>query len=295
MKLLIATDLSENSRWVIDTVKARPWPAGTEICLLHVVDVAPFPLSAELMDTAEKAAETSIKILAEELARTGFPVGTEVFPGAPRSAVMEYAKRWRAEFTLVGSQGGTSFTRFLLGSVAKAVVRHANCSVEIVRKPAHRDSVPVEGLKILIATDGSEFSLAAVRSVAERPWPGKTSIRLVSAVSPFMPVVDPAVPYVYLSQETLIAETVEQAGRKRAEEALVRAADIFRNAGVGGIEAGEVLLGDAKTVILDEAKAWPADIIVLGSHGWRGLDRLMMGSVSESVSMHAHCSVEVIR
>jgi nucleotide-binding universal stress UspA family protein len=295
MKLLIATDLSETSHWVIDAVKARLWPAGTEMCLLHIVDVAPFPLGAELMDTAEKAAETSIKTLAEDLAHSGFPVRTEVFPGAPRSAVIEYAKKWRAEFILLGSHGGSGFARFLLGSVAQAVVRHANCSVEIARKPAHPNSVPVEGLRILIATDGSEFSLAAVRSVAQRPWPAKTSIRLVSAVPAFMPVVDPAGGYVYLSQETLIAETVEQAGRKRASEALARAADIFRNAGVGGVETAELLLGDAKAVILDEAKSWPADIIVLGSHGWRGLDRLMMGSVSESVAMHAHCSVEVIR
>jgi nucleotide-binding universal stress UspA family protein len=52
---------------------------------------------------------------------------------------------------------------------------------------------------------------------------------------------------------------------------------------------------DPKAVILDEAKTWPADILILGSHGWRGLDRFMMGSVSESVAIHAHCSVEVIR
>jgi nucleotide-binding universal stress UspA family protein len=55
------------------------------------------------------------------------------------------------------------------------------------------------------------------------------------------------------------------------------------------------LSGDPKAVILDEAGQWGADLIVVGSHGWRGIDRLMMGSVSESVAMHAHCSVEVIR
>jgi len=49
------------------------------------------------------------------------------------------------------------------------------------------------------------------------------------------------------------------------------------------------------TFILDVAKAWGVDLIVLGSHGRHGWDRLLMGSVAESVALHAHCSVEVIR
>jgi len=50
-----------------------------------------------------------------------------------------------------------------------------------------------------------------------------------------------------------------------------------------------------KATILDEADAWKADLIVLGSHGRRGMDRFWMGSVSEAVAMNARCSVEVIR
>jgi len=47
--------------------------------------------------------------------------------------------------------------------------------------------------------------------------------------------------------------------------------------------------------ILDTAKEWNADLIVVGSHGRRGFDRIAMGSVSEALAMHAHCSVEVVR
>jgi nucleotide-binding universal stress UspA family protein len=47
--------------------------------------------------------------------------------------------------------------------------------------------------------------------------------------------------------------------------------------------------------ILDEAEKWKVDVIVLGSHGRSGLDRMVMGSVSEAVALHAKCSVEVIR
>jgi nucleotide-binding universal stress UspA family protein len=53
--------------------------------------------------------------------------------------------------------------------------------------------------------------------------------------------------------------------------------------------------GDTKSRIVDYAANWHADLIVLGSHGWKGLGRFLMGSVSEAVTRHARCSVEVVR
>jgi nucleotide-binding universal stress UspA family protein len=67
------------------------------------------------------------------------------------------------------------------------------------------------------------------------------------------------------------------------------------SAGVQLCDSSATLLGDPRNILLDEAKSWGADLVVLGSHGFRGVDRLLVGSVSESVAMHAHCSVEVIR
>jgi len=295
MKLLIATDISPSSHWVIDAVRVRPWPPGTEACVLHVVDLTPFPLGAELMEVARVAAESAVKSIGEDLARSGLKTRTEVFLGAPRSAVPEYAKNWGADLVIVGSHGGTGLARFVLGSVAQAVVRHAPCSVEIVRHRANHKPGATEGFKLLLGTDGSDCSVAAIKSVAKRPWPPKTAIRVISAVAPFVPIADATSAYFYSGQTVMAAQAVEKAGHSRATEALARAAELFREAGVAGVETGEPILGDPRAVILDEATNWSADLIVVGSHGWRGLDRLVMGSVSESVAMHAHCSVEVIR
>ena len=54
-------------------------------------------------------------------------------------------------------------------------------------------------------------------------------------------------------------------------------------------------VGDAKSRILDVAEEWHADLIVLGSHGRKGVNRFLMGSVSEAVARHACCSVEIVR
>jgi nucleotide-binding universal stress UspA family protein len=57
----------------------------------------------------------------------------------------------------------------------------------------------------------------------------------------------------------------------------------------------KITSGSAREVILDEAESWDADLIVLGSHGYGGWRRFLLGSVSHAVAMHAHCSVEIVR
>ena len=63
-----------------------------------------------------------------------------------------------------------------------------------------------------------------------------------------------------------------------------------------GLKATTVVLsGNPKEVILEEAKKWNADLIVVGSHGRRGFKRFLLGSVSEAIAINAHCSVVVVR
>ena len=295
MKLLIATDLTPGSQKMIEVVSNRPWPASSEACVLHVVDESPFPLDADLLEMAREGAESAIKSIGERLGTCGLKVRTEVLLGHPRSAVPEYAKKWGADFLIVGSHGGSGLARFLLGSVAQHVLRTAPCSVEIVRASAQNTSLAGKGLKILLATDGSECSAAAIRSVAKRPWPTATCVKLISVVSPFVPVADSATGFFYAEQAVVAAEAVEKAARSRAAEAIAQGCEILSESAFARIERSEPLMGSPKAVIWDEAAEWGADMIVVGSHGWRGVDRLMMGSVSESVALHARCSVEVIR
>ena len=81
--------------------------------------------------------------------------------------------------------------------------------------------------------------------------------------------------------------------RDQARETLAKTAERFRSAGF----KASVLVdeGDPREVILDYAERWPADLIVVGSHGRKGMNRFLMGSVSEAVARYARCSVEVVR
>lgn len=143
-------------------------------------------------------------------------------------------------------------------------------------------------MKILLAVDGSACSNAAVESVASRPWPPGSSIKIVSAVElPFMPTPETwALPDSYYSH-------LEEAAQQRAQKAVNEAAMRLANSQFEIIT--EVHSGRARDVILGEAEKWQAELIVVGSHGYSGWQRFWLGSVSHSIASHAHCSVEVVR
>jgi len=142
-------------------------------------------------------------------------------------------------------------------------------------------------MTILLATDGSEASLEAARSVAGRPWPSGTRVQVVcvarSAPSPADTWTIPS---------AMLKRFDEQA-RQAAKKAAASAARVLESAGLAVSEA--VLEGDPRKCLVGAGRSDPPDLLVVGSHGRHGLDRLLTGSVSEFVAIHAPCSVEVIR
>lgn len=83
------------------------------------------------------------------------------------------------------------------------------------------------------------------------------------------------------------------ARRDQAKALVSKTMETLRGA---GLSVTPVLQeGDARSQIIDVAKDWHADLIVLGSHGRMDLQRFLLGSVSEAVVRHAHCSVEIVR
>ena len=81
----------------------------------------------------------------------------------------------------------------------------------------------------------------------------------------------------------------------RAEQAVAEARKILVGTSLKLCDEQATPVGDPRAVLLDEAKLWVANLIVVGSHGRQGFDRWLMGGVSEAIALHAHCSVEVIR
>jgi nucleotide-binding universal stress UspA family protein len=125
--------------------------------------------------------------------------------------------------------------------------------------------------RILIGYDGSPGAIAAVNQVAGRSWARGTKVRIVTATA-----------------STIPAESKSGIGRL-AEKAAARFTEL-------GMDAEAVARkGDARKVLLAEAKAFEADCIFIGSKGGSGVTRFLLGSVSSAVAAHSPCSVEVVR
>jgi nucleotide-binding universal stress UspA family protein len=142
---------------------------------------------------------------------------------------------------------------------------------------------------VLIATDGSKFSLAAIRSVAERPWPKGSSFRVIAIPERFMPLT--GLPHFELQE----LENLNTATLKAAQQDCAAGVRILTKAGLNASEGTPLPRDTEAREIVREANFSHADLIILGSHGRRGFDSMSMGSVSEHVAFHAKCSVEVIR
>jgi len=283
MKILLAVDSSAASEIAVAEVINRPWPQGTSVEVVSATDVYSVWDAPAVAEAMFQAADQAVKSAAQRVIAAGIACTSHVLSGDPRAMVVDYAAESGADLVVVGSHEASSAVRFLLGSVARAVVRHAPCSVEIVRPRSGSGA-----MKVLLATDGSDCSLDAARSIASRPWPAGSEFRVVSVVelsgTPYVAYLDPK------AMEDLRGQAM-----KHAEDAVTAAEQILADAGLNESGTEGIPSASVKEVILTQATEWGADLIVLGSHGRRGAGRFLLGSVSEPVAFHAGCSVEIIR
>ena len=286
MKILLAVEPPEQSDAAINAVAQRPWPPNTIVEVLSVVEPSHVLDVTSLVEGLQEAAESTARSAADQLRSSGLNATARVLCGDAKAAIVDHARELGADFVVVGSRGTTGLARFLLGSVAAAVARFAPCSVEIVRA-APPDEPRRTAMKILLATDGSDCSQLAARSIVERPWPAGTEFRVVSVPELSAPVLQ------MISHNAM--DKLRGDAMKRAEDAETAAEEMLADAGLA--ESGTVAASAdmPKEIILQNAEEWGADLIVCGSHGRRGLSRFMLGSVSEAIAAHAKCSVEIIR
>jgi nucleotide-binding universal stress UspA family protein len=143
-------------------------------------------------------------------------------------------------------------------------------------------------MKILIAVDGSECSDVAVEEVAKRPWPSDSVMRIISVAE--------TLPLEVLSLPPRYREDIERAARHRAETIVERAIARLRDSDARFLPiSSTVVIDSPKDAIIEESEHWGADLIVVGSHGYRGPGRALLGSVSQAVATQAKCSVEIAR
>lgn len=305
-RLLIAYDGSPCAEAAMEDLPKAGLPAEMQVAVLTIADVwlpsNPGSSEPSFPDAMSEAARKSRAqaLAAVESARSQAARACErlkiLFPkwqveslacaDSPAWGVLSKATEWKADLVTLGSHGRSTLERLFLGSVSQKVAAEATCSVRIARPRKHSHHARV---RVVVAVDGSQDSMAAVCAVAMRTWPQYSEFRVVS-------VLDPRLETAIVWPEAGAALWMHEAdtGAKEAVcRALEHSAKILADAGL--IVETHLLNGEPKYELLKHAEGWEADAVFLGARGLHHGDRLTLGTMASAVAARAHCSVEIAR
>jgi nucleotide-binding universal stress UspA family protein len=290
-RILYATDLSAASEPAWDEAQRLGRLFGAEIVLLHVVAPPPIvPVEAyvpaqvyqDLLESARRDAQERLDRVLGSVAGSGLKLQLRLEEGRPASRILEVATEEAADLMVVGTHGRTGIERLVLGSVADRMVRQASCPVLTVRSAAvggPRGAIR----RICYATDFSPTARTAWPWVVALASAAHAEVDLVHAT--FEPVPDRHLTADALGQ---MARFLRDQGRVEAERFLERSTlprervHVRLSPGVPGEQ------------IVRRAQEHGADLIVMGTHGWSGVIRWMLGSVAHHVIQTAPCPVLTI-
>jgi nucleotide-binding universal stress UspA family protein len=287
--VLLAYDLSPASERAAALIGGTDWPVGTIVRVvtspIGIAALSSFATPSEARARIAAARETIAVAharIADELRSTGLTVEAAVIHGRPERAIRADAAHARADLIVIGARDQGPLSAAMLGSVSRALVDAAPCSVLVARTSAVS--------RILLATDGSAAANLATEMIST--WPlFPTARTLVVGVgdapaAEHRPVLDSAARHA--------------AGFGTSPDRRVSLDDVVGSAAralatrTGDVET-QVRAGDPAGEIVSAAEGWAADLIALGANGEPLLRRVILGSVARSVLNRVRSSILVAR
>lgn len=293
-RILLATDFSDCALRAQEyaTSLAMTWDAGMDV--LHVLD-SPASVSANAagissLEQSHRDEAQQLDEVQKQIVRNGVAATVHQVKGVPSEQIILAAKECGVDLVVVGTHGQTRLEHVLLGSTADRVTKTAPCPVLAVRSVSERSirhsmavQSPVSIQHILAPVDFSSPSLASLGYAIQFAKRLRAKLTLLHVLEP-----------VYHDLELGLGQ-IEQEPAKRAqwEAHLAELATLVRSF---GLPADSVVCGGiASDSILVCALRRQCDLIVMGTHGQRGLSRPRFGSVAGAVLRQATCPVLTVR
>jgi nucleotide-binding universal stress UspA family protein len=287
--VLVGTSLGAESDAVVRAGLAVARASKAQVYLIHAAPsqhpLGRYPEGAALTDIQGEidAREAELR---RQIERLGIQpdelAGADVHTGAPYRILVEAARKLRAGLIVIGATGIGPVGAELLGSTAERVLRKAVVPVLVVRGelavPLHRVLAPVD-LSTLSA-DAFHCGLNVLCQIAAPDIQVKTlyAVGLLEALA--------------ARKDESFEEAARHAEGAAKEE--LRRFLLENRPEVQVHMEPAVVRGEARQEILDELAKSPADLVLLGTHGRGGLDRLVLGSVAATVARKAPCSVLMV-
>ena len=290
MKILLATDGSEYSKGAARFLRCLNLSAEDEITIFHALYWIPFLYDREsyygtLKEIKKDIAPRIIDSVSEILKHANAKISTAIIEGSPEEGIIDAAMVSGMDMIVMGARGISGIETLLIGSVTRKVAIMSPKPVLVTKLPV---SEKPEELKILFATDGSDYASATGELLSKMPFHDNTKITIANVMPfDFLDIPDTIVPEV-------IERTIEIADKIRSTRfsASQRIVDQAREYLIKKFKNIEVLSegGHPSAEILKAADRLDTDLIAVGCRGLRGI-KGVMGSVSRNILTHSRCSV----
>jgi nucleotide-binding universal stress UspA family protein len=291
-KILLPTDghkLSEQAL-KLGLELAQRLRAGAVIGLVHQPPLSEVELEA---DKQIRAAEQAVL---HRWQRYGdehlMPLTTRLVEGYDiAQELVALAKETACDMVVMGTHGREGLARLLMGSVAERVVRLAHLPVLLLRLSQTIHTSVEFPKRILVALDGSEASSDALRQAAQLARQLGSELVLLHGIPDVRAPILGYESMMYSSSDPdEVDAQLQLEGHSILQKAKDQIAPLESTAIVSRAKGNRIA-----DLILQTAQEQQADLIAIGTHGYSGLDRLLLGSVAEAVVHHAKVPVLVVR
>ena len=210
----------------------------------------------------------------------GIEVESLVSEGEPPEVISETAREKGVDLIAMGTHGRRGIKRFIMGSVTSGVIGHASCDVLVVKKPCTQCTG--EFASILLPFDGSEFSRKALSHAYALAKDERAEITALYVIPRYEEMID------FMKTDSI---------RKSLYSEAERIIEIAKQGiSINGVTlATSIEEGHAGDKIIETANRMKNDLIVIGSHGWRGVNKAILGSTTERVIMNSSCPILVVK
>jgi nucleotide-binding universal stress UspA family protein len=289
-RILFPTDFSASADEVMTHAAFLARESRAELHVLHVYEVPSVkPTSGPDAGEPDFRDRISKRVaqISSEYGGEGLRTVAVVRTGeAPAPVINDYAREADVDLIVLGTHGRRGLRRVFMGSVAEETIRTAPCPVYCIRQDTEEHTPPVRlPTRILVPVDFSEYAPRAI-GAARRFAIGAAEIHLVHVVEEMVP------PAIYgLEYPTYHDMTAEIEQHARAELENLTASIV----GGQGQVVQAVITGYPASAITDYARENDIDLIVLTTHGRSGVERLLLGSVTEKVIRTSEVPLLIVR
>ncbi len=283
--IVVGYDESPSSKAALREVSSRVKRQGGAIVLVHAVyfDKEEFStLPAQMEQRFEFGTHVCVaakKNIQDEFGLNG-TVESIICEGEPPEVIVDTAQGKKADLIALGTYGRKGLKRLLMGSVTSQVVLNAPCDVLVVKDRNAKAAGSFGSL--LVPFDGSASSQKALLRACEISKADGSELSVLYVIPRYEEMVD-------FFKTDSIKKSLYQEAEKIAEGAKKIAAG--QNVPIKAV----VQEGHVSDKIVEMAGTFKNDLIVVGTHGWRGVNKAILGSTAERVIAHAACPVLIVK